>query len=732
MGWLSSLFRNDVSSARKGQALSSTHEAFSLPTSSPVFPSSDAFHADTLQTPDPETASSPAYTYPPPQGANTYGYIPTSSRQNSLLPTHHDPYHTPLSPTSPYPPLQQTWDRIRAWLTREYPELGDTLNYGILPQDLSQVEMQFGFALPTVVRESYLCVDGQEAESSAGCSEGLFFGLNLLPLEDVLEEWKFWREVDDDPATGANPHLREAMQSIPPGWIRKEYSQRGWIPLVADKAGNYIGVDLNPGEGGTVGQVIVFGRDFDTKVVLWRGEGPAGWAKWLANFAEELESGEGFEIGANSEPESGSEDDVGYEGYFFDGTGRGQGDGGGDSGSGGGLRLTGEYRGWNVLEAWADKSLKKWYEAGIISNPNIPGQLDTRKVDKVGLGIPIAQESAAEVPIPVLANLESPVPPPSASAQRLSSSTPVPTISVTKPPAPLPVDVPTPSDISPPESPHPGFDEDLEAGRRTATTMREIHNQPRVINPRQPPSSINTSNVSIQSSQRSPISPSSAATERARSPIQDPLMAATPTAASFRPIPDLLSESTPSPTALTGTNPALRPSSPSQLSSTPLSVLASSSRTELPEVTHVLADEHDEHEDAEEAEARPLTEGISSRTSDDMVVVDLAADEIPKADTTIRLIGGGGTSGPAAAEADTTAPATVNSTAVAPTKEKDPEVSSIASVDSAASGTNEKTKKHNKRRSGLAGLKKLGQLGRKKDSGSSIKEIVGGTASPAS
>jgi cell wall assembly regulator SMI1 len=286
---------------------------------------------------------------------------------SSLLPTHMDPLHTPYSPNGSYPPLSKTWARIRSWLSREYPELGDTLNYGILPQDLTQLEMQFGFALPAVVRESYLCVDGQEAESSAGCSEGLFFGLTLLPLESVLEEWRFWREVDGDPATGASESLRQSMRSIPPGWVRKEYSQRGWIPLIKDKAGNYLGVDLNPGESGSVGQIIVFGREFDTKVVLWKGEGITGWAHWLASFVEELESGEGFEIGANDASE-GSEDELGYESYFYDGNGRGQGDGSGDNGSGGGLRYTGDYRGWNVLEAWADRSLRKWYEAGVISD----------------------------------------------------------------------------------------------------------------------------------------------------------------------------------------------------------------------------------------------------------------------------------------------------------------------------------------------------------------------------
>jgi cell wall assembly regulator SMI1 len=283
---------------------------------------------------------------------------------------------SPLSSSHPqYPPLAHTWERLRVWLNREYPELGDTLNYGILPEDLAEVEMNLGLQLPSAVRESYQCVDGQEPESAAGCSEGLFFGLSLLPLDNVLEEWRFWREVDEDSTTGANPKLLEVMQSIPPRWIRLEYSNRGWIPLIADKAGNYVGIDMNPGDEGSTGQVIIFGRDFDTKVVLWNGDGWGGWAKWLAAFADELESGEGFEIGHGDTSSDGSEDDVGYESYYHDGSGRGAGDGGG-SGAQGGLRLTGEYRGWSVLEAWGDRSLRRWHEAGLLpeyaEDPTVP------------------------------------------------------------------------------------------------------------------------------------------------------------------------------------------------------------------------------------------------------------------------------------------------------------------------------------------------------------------------
>lgn len=369
---MSSLFRsltrffgvNDTGiNNRRDQTMSSTHDAFSIPNHSPTFPNQSLFPEQ------PNSANSQDYSYPPPSSPA----YPPQRHEDTMGPNGADGHANPSSilpmhnKRSAYSPLNQSWSRIQRWLARNYPELGDTLNYGILPEDLHEIQLQLGFALPHTVRDSYLQVDGQEAESSASSTEGLFFGLSLLSLEEVLDEWKFWRDVDDDPATGANPTLQQRMKSIPSGWVKCQYSNRGWLPLATDRVGNYLGVDINPGEKGAPGQVIVFGRDFDTKVVLWRGEGEYGWAKWLANFAEDLESGDMMEIGNSDANSDDSEDDIGHESYFFDGgasSNRGQ---KGGENRAGGIRLTGEYRGWNVLEALADKSVKKWKEAGVVT-----------------------------------------------------------------------------------------------------------------------------------------------------------------------------------------------------------------------------------------------------------------------------------------------------------------------------------------------------------------------------
>lgn len=370
-----------------------------------------------------------------------------------ILPMHNTPHSVQPSGLHGYPSLQHTWNRLRAWLATEYNELGDTLNYGIDPAIITSVEMELGLPLPSAVRESYLICDGQEVESSAGCSEGLFFGLTLLPLEDVLEEWRFWREVDEDPNTGANDHLRTVMQSIPEDYVRREYSCRGWLPLVTDRAGNYLGVDLHPADQGSYGQVIVFGRDFDTKVVMWRGEGEGGWGRWLSGLVDELENHEGFELGGSGDGSSGSEDELGYESYFFSASGAGRGPGA--DGASAGLRLTGEYKGWNVLEAWADRSVKRWVEAGLYkppeperpdieitsSSPTKPTVLDAGRPEASDsdqasstFGAPSTVDDASTATTPT-----TPRPPESATTER------APSVHVTVPPIPKPAPIPMPT-----------------------------------------------------------------------------------------------------------------------------------------------------------------------------------------------------------------------------------------------------------------------------------------------
>ncbi len=83
--------------------------------------------------------------------------------------------------------------------------------------------------------------------------------------------------------------LAARQDCVPPNTVQKAYAHVAWIPLVRDWGGNNLAVDLAPGPAGTWGQIILFGRDYDTKYVVARS-----WGQFLALFADDLNSGKWF------------------------------------------------------------------------------------------------------------------------------------------------------------------------------------------------------------------------------------------------------------------------------------------------------------------------------------------------------------------------------------------------------------------------------------------------------
>ncbi len=59
-----------------------------------------------------------------------------------------------------------------------------------------------------------------------------------------------------------------SLTSSPPLAIRNKYFHHKWIPMFYDYGGNFIGMDLDPDEKGTKGQIIVFGRDEENMFVI--------------------------------------------------------------------------------------------------------------------------------------------------------------------------------------------------------------------------------------------------------------------------------------------------------------------------------------------------------------------------------------------------------------------------------------------------------------------------------
>ncbi|RDA92331.1 hypothetical protein CP533_4382 [Ophiocordyceps camponoti-saundersi (nom. inval.)] len=224
----------------------------------------------------------------------------------------------------PPPPVSHSWKRIDAWAEDNYPELFDQLCEGATTNDLNDLEHQLDCSLPQDVRQSLAIHDGQER---GGNPSGIIFGSMLLDCEEIVQEWETWRKVNQQllvdaanaptitpsklsagsneasssrqqrPSSSSSAStadewrqsLLSRQDSVPPKAVQRAYAHLGWIPLVRDWGGNNLAVDLSPGPNGRWGQIILFGRDYDTKYVVARS-----WAAFLALVADDLNSGKWF------------------------------------------------------------------------------------------------------------------------------------------------------------------------------------------------------------------------------------------------------------------------------------------------------------------------------------------------------------------------------------------------------------------------------------------------------
>jgi hypothetical protein len=257
--------------------------------------------------------------------------------------------------------------------------------------------------------------------------------------------------------------------------------------------------------------------------------------------------------------------------------------------------------------------------------------------------------SAAEVPIPVLAEIHDSSVPEEVATEPLTKL-PIPTISVTKPPAPLPVDVPTAHDII---SISDGYirevDDDLEAGQ--GMMMQEIDPKPEPIVIQRKPS--NTPPVEKKVERK-----------------EDAILVSIPQEQPLSHSPEPLS-----------------PSSPHQ-------------------EVDLLSDEEDMLEMPESSSGSEETDGSKSLKLE-ATESEAASEPSQTPDTTIRLVGGGGTQGTLEdAEEEEIED-----------EESDGDLVEVESMHSATStdSASKKAGKHEKKKSSISsGLQKLGNMGGKR------------------
>ena len=166
--------------------------------------------------------------------------------------------------------------RLDTWYATHLPPDRYRLNPPATETEIEAFERLIGFELPRSYHQLYRWHDGETDDRW-----GHVYGLPLIPLEWVVREWKAWNQVLDD--FKANRYeIRGA--AWPDGAVDPAYINPRRIPLTIDGSGNSIGLDFDPWPLGRVGQVIIYGRDEDVKVVL--AESLGKFLEWIAGLLE--------------------------------------------------------------------------------------------------------------------------------------------------------------------------------------------------------------------------------------------------------------------------------------------------------------------------------------------------------------------------------------------------------------------------------------------------------------
>lgn len=121
---------------------------------------------------------------------------------------------------------------------------------GAVAESFEAFERAAGFAFPAELQVIYQLNDG---------AENAFFGLDLMPLSEVIAEWEAWKSIFDDwsldELMGNNTSDRNKTLGM--------YTNPYWIPFIDNVSGNFFGLDLMPNQAGKIGQIISFGADTD-------------------------------------------------------------------------------------------------------------------------------------------------------------------------------------------------------------------------------------------------------------------------------------------------------------------------------------------------------------------------------------------------------------------------------------------------------------------------------------
>ena len=172
------------------------------------------------------------------------------------------------------PDIEKIWIRIESYLQNHAPSMLTGLQSGASDTQIRAAEEVMSIQFPEDVKLSYQIHNGFSADSYR-----LMDGWEFLSLERMQDEWQVWKELlDSDTFMG--------IGGDPQPGVRGDWWNALWIPLTYDGSGNHDCLDLDPGNGGNLGQIITMWHDEGERKIV-----APSFRDWLEQYAIALESG---------------------------------------------------------------------------------------------------------------------------------------------------------------------------------------------------------------------------------------------------------------------------------------------------------------------------------------------------------------------------------------------------------------------------------------------------------
>lgn len=197
------------------------------------------------------------------------------------------------------------WQRLETWAERNAPEMLDELQGPATQVELEELEKRLQRTLPEDFKQSLLIHNGEDD----GWPARVFEHGAYLPVPGIYAQWKHLNFVAGEQEYVADDD-EPVDQRIKPAFFRED-----WIPIT-DMNGDVIhAIDLDPGEGGVVGQIIHLDWEADVCEVV-----ADSFTDFLEQYVQALEAGKiRIELEKSGKHHSGkSLEAVGIDEYFTD------------------------------------------------------------------------------------------------------------------------------------------------------------------------------------------------------------------------------------------------------------------------------------------------------------------------------------------------------------------------------------------------------------------------------